>query len=61
MKFLLALLFVSCAHETAVDKRYKCVLQLVKEGVSAKESAEACKYTYRNQFINNLDRDITRR
>jgi len=48
--FLLAILFVSCAHETAVDKRHKCVVELVREGVPAKEAAEACKYTFRNEI-----------
>lgn len=51
MKFLLAFLFISCAHETAVDKRHKCVVELVREGVPAKEAAEACKYTFRNDMV----------
>lgn len=48
MKLLLTLLFISCAHETVVDKKYKCMLQLVEQGVEAQKAAEACQYTFKN-------------
>jgi hypothetical protein len=51
MKLLLVLLIVGCANNTIVDKKHKCVVELVKEGVTAKESAEACKYTFDNSAV----------
>jgi hypothetical protein len=41
------MLLVSCST-TSGDKKYKCVLDLVREGVDADKAAKACKYTYKN-------------
>ena len=48
IRFLLALMFISCAHDTVVDKKYKCMVQLVEQGVEAGKAAEACQYTFKN-------------
>jgi hypothetical protein len=46
---LLSMLLTSCAiNETIIDKRYKCMVQLVEQGVEAHKAAEACKYTFKN-------------
>ena len=52
MKLLLLLfLMMSCVHRSGVDKRYDCVVELVKEGVDASKAASACKETFQNGYI----------
>lgn len=51
MKILLLCLFlVSCASRTNQDRKHDCLLDLVKEGVNAKEASAACVSTFTNKM-----------
>lgn len=48
MRYLLVFLLLQGCATTAQDKKFKCVLDLVREGVDADKAAKACKYTFKN-------------
>ena len=52
MKILLIplLLLASCATSNQ-DRKAKCLVELVREGVLAEDAAKACKSTFTNRII----------